>query len=114
MMSFEQRELLHKHVIYDMAVKSLQHDYAKIENLKMGKVYLPTLDKLLNDISHEYYDTKRLLAKDKIKMVRWDKVNENFSNLTVTTAGEDQVLTYANMAIKTQVEKLLLSIRDNG
>lgn len=114
MMSFEQRELLHKHVIYDMAVQSLQRDYKVIENLKMSKVYLPMVDKLLKDISHDYYDTKRLLAKDKIKIVRWDKVNENFSDLTVTTAGEDQVLTYANMALKTQVEKLLISIRDNG
>lgn len=112
MMTFEQRELLHKHVIYDMAVKSLQHDYRAIESLKMGKVYLPFLDKLLKDISHEYYDTKRLLAKDKIKIVRWEKVDKNFSDLTVTTAGEDQVLTYANMALKTQVEELLLSIRD--
>lgn len=114
MMTFEQRELLHKHVVYDMAVKSLQQDYQKIEGLKMGKVYLPMLDKLLKDLSHDYYDSKRLLAKDKIKIVRWDKVDKNFSDLTVTTAGEDQVLTYANMALKTQVEKLLLSIQDNG
>lgn len=113
-MNFEQRELLHKFVIYDMAVQALQRDYKVVENLKMSKVYLPILDKLLKDVSYDYYDTKRLLAKDKIKIVRWDKVNENFSDLTVTTAGEDQVLTYANTALKTQVEKLLLSIRDNG
>lgn len=112
MMTFEQRELLHKHVVLDMAVKSLQHDYSKIEGLKMGKVYLPLFDKLLKDISHDYHDTKRLLAKDKIKIVRWEKVDKNFSDLTVTTAGDDQVLTYANMALKTQVEQLLLSVRD--
>ncbi|MFT9816278.1 hypothetical protein [Lysinibacillus sp. NPDC056185] len=29
--------------------------------------------------------------------------------LVVATAGEDTVLTYANQALKTQVEKLLLS-----
>jgi len=109
MISFEQRRLLHKYVVFDMAVQTLQRDYKVIENLKMSKVYLPILDKLLDDISQECYNSKRLLAKDKIRVVRWEKTNEYFSDLIVATAGEDLVLTYANMALKTQVEKLLIS-----
>lgn len=109
MISFEQRRLLHKYVVYDMAVQTLQRDYKVIENLKMSKVYLPVLDKLLDDISQECYNSKRLLAKDKIRVVRWKKTDEYFSDLIIVTAGEDLILTYANMALKTQVEKLLLS-----
>jgi len=105
----EQRRLLHKYVVYDMAVQTVQRDYKVIEKLKMFNVYLPILDKLLDDISQECYNSKRLLAKDKIRVVRWEKNDENFSDLIVATAGEDLVLTYANMALKTQVEKLLLS-----
>ncbi|MFJ7662949.1 aconitate hydratase [Lysinibacillus sp. NPDC097162] len=107
MISFEQRRLLHKYVVYDMAVQTIQRDYKVIENLKMSNVYLPILDKLLDDISQECYNSKRLLAKDKIRVVRWEKTDEYFSDLIVATAGEDLVLTYANMALKTQVEKLL-------
>ena len=107
MINFEQRRLLHKYVVYDMAVQSLQRDYKVIENLKLSKVYLPILDKLLDSISQECYNSKRLLAKDKIRLVLWEKKDEYFSDLTVATAGEDLVLTYANMALKTQVEKLL-------
>lgn len=92
-----------------MAVQSLQRDYKVIENLKLSKVYLPILDKLLDDISQECYNSKRLLSKDKIRVVNWEKIDEYFSDLTVTTAGEDQVFTYANMALKTQVENLLIS-----
>ncbi|WP_185903595.1 aconitate hydratase [Lysinibacillus sphaericus] len=114
MISFEQRRLLHKFVVYDMAVQSLQRDYKVIENLKLSKVYLPILDKLLDDISQEYYNTKRLLAKDKIRVVKWEKKDEYFSDLIVATAGEDQVFTYANMALKTQVEKLFLSHTNEG
>ena len=109
MISFEQRRLMHKYVVYDMAVQSLQRDYKVIENLKLSKVYLPILDKLLDDISKECYNSKRLLAKDKIRVVKWIKTDDYFSDLVVATAGEDLVLTYANMALKTQVEKLLLS-----
>ena len=81
MISFEQRRLLHKFVVYDMSVQSLQRDYKVIENLKMSKVYLPILDKLFDDISQECYNAKRLLAKDKIRVVRWEKTDEYFSHL---------------------------------
>lgn len=94
MISFEQRRLLHKFVVYDMSVQSLQRDYKVIENLKMSKVYLPILDKLLDDISQEYYNAKRLLAKDKIRVVRWEKTDEYFSHLVTATAGDDQCLLY--------------------
>ncbi|MFJ5564358.1 aconitate hydratase [Lysinibacillus xylanilyticus] len=80
-----------------------------IENLKMSNVYLPILEKLLKDITQDYYNSKRLLAKDKIRIVKWEKIDEYFSDVHVATAGNDVVLRYANQAIKTQVEKLLLS-----
>jgi len=109
MLKAEQRSLLHKFVIHDLAIQSLQRDFAVIENLKMVKVYAPIIDGLLKAITNDYYNTKRLLAKDKIKFVKWEKVGEYFSDLTVTTPGEDEVLRYANQALKTQVEELLLS-----
>lgn len=55
MIKAEQRQLLHKYVIYDMAV---QRAYKVIENLKMSNIYLPILDKLLDDISQECYTPK--------------------------------------------------------
>jgi len=75
----------------------------------MSKVYLPILEKLLKDVTQDYYNSKRLLAKDKIRMVKWEKIDEYFSDVHVATAGNDVVLRYANQAIETQVENLLLS-----
>lgn len=74
MIKAEQRQLLHKYVIYDMAIQTVQRDYKVIENLKMSNVYLPILDKLLDDISQECYNSQRLLAKDKIRVVRWERL----------------------------------------
>jgi len=109
MLNPEQRRMLHKLVVHDMAVQSLQRDFAVIENLKMSKVYMPILEKLLKAINNDYYNLKRVLAKDKIKIVKWEKVSEYFSDLTITTAGNDEVMRYANQALKTQVEELLIS-----
>ncbi|ACA41298.1 aconitate hydratase [Lysinibacillus sphaericus CBAM5] len=49
-----------------MAVQSLRRNFSVIENLKISKVYLPILDKLLNAIRQDYYNSKMLLAKDHI------------------------------------------------
>lgn len=108
-MTFEQRDLLHRFVIHDMAIQSLQRDYKVVENLKMSNVYMPILDRLLKAITNDYYNLKRQLAKDKIRVVKWGKVDEHFSDLTIATAGENETLRYAKQALKTQVEELLLS-----
>ncbi|MFJ3390509.1 hypothetical protein [Lysinibacillus sp. NPDC086135] len=76
MINAEQRKLLHKFVVYDMAVQSLQRDYKAIETLKMSKINLPILDNLLKAVTNDYYNLKRLLAKDKIKVVKWEKNSE--------------------------------------
>ncbi|MFS0815449.1 aconitate hydratase [Lysinibacillus sp. 1P01SD] len=107
MLKSDQRRLFHKFLILEMAVQSLQRDFPVIENLKMSKVYIRILEKLLKDTSHDYYNSKRLLAKEKIKLVKVEKIDEYFSDVYIATAGNDVVLRYANMALKTQVEKLL-------
>ncbi|MET4560740.1 hypothetical protein ABIA69_001884 [Lysinibacillus parviboronicapiens] len=109
MITGEQRKLLHEFVILDLAIQSLQRDYEVIENLKMSKVYLPILDGYLKAIRNDYFNLKRVLASQKITIVKWEKVSEYFSDLTVTSTGNDDVFRYANQALKTQVEELLIS-----
>ena len=113
MMSFELRQLLHKFILHDMAIQSLHRDYKVIENLKMSNIYIPILDRLLKAISNDYYNLKRLLAKNKIRVVKWENVDDYFSDLTDTMAGEDATLRYAKQALKTQVEHLLISYMHN-
>ncbi|WP_239069378.1 aconitate hydratase [Lysinibacillus sphaericus] len=105
MLNPEQRRLFHKFLILEMAVQSLQRDFSVIENLKMSKVFLPILNKLLKDITHDYYDSKRLLVKDKIKLVKIEKIDEYFSDVHLATARNDVVLRYANMALKNSGRK---------
>ncbi|MFU8647096.1 aconitate hydratase [Lysinibacillus sp. fkY74-1] len=81
MLKPEQRKIFHKFLILEMAVQSLQRDFPIIENLKMSKVYLPILERLLKDITHDYYDSKRFLAKDKIRLVKVEKIDEYFSDV---------------------------------
>lgn len=109
MIKADERQLLHKYLLLELAIKSLQIDYSKLEAFKMKVVFLPMMDSLLKELRQEYFDLKRQLFQHRIRVVKWHPVDEYFSDVQVATAGNDVVLRYANQALKTQVEKLLIS-----
>lgn len=59
-----------KFIKLDMVIWSLQHDYQALEKLKTSKIYLNTVDGLLKRIRNDFYNKKRLLAKNKIEVVK--------------------------------------------
>lgn len=108
MINLLDRQELHKLIVLELAVQSLQHDYVQLEKLKMQKLYTSWTEQLLKHLYSAYTAQKRQLEQKQIRIVRWRKVDKYFSEVLVATAGEDMVLCYANQAIKTAVEELLL------
>lgn len=109
MIKADERQLLHKYLLLELAVKSLQVDYNKLEQFKMKIIFLPLMDSLLKELRQEYFDLKGQLLKQRIRVVGWNRVDDYFSDVQVATAGNDVILRYANQALKTQVEKLIVS-----
>lgn len=114
MIKADERQILHKYLLLELAVKSLQIDYQKAEQFKMKIVFLPLMDSLLKELRQEYFNLKRQLAQHRIRVVGWQPVDEYFSDVQVATAGNDVVLRYANQALKSQVEKLLINHISNN
>ncbi|MBD8522325.1 aconitate hydratase [Lysinibacillus fusiformis] len=101
-------------MLIELAIKSLQVDYLKVEQFKMKKVFVPLMDSLLKELRQEYFELKRQLFQQKIRVVGWTTIDEYFSDVQVATAGDDVVLRYANMALRTKVEQLLINhIKNN-
>lgn len=73
----------------------------------MKRVFLPAMDALLKRLHKDYFQLKRQLAQQKIRLVGWHRIDDYFSDVQVATAGNDEVLRYANQALKTQVEELI-------
>ncbi|MEB2301596.1 aconitate hydratase [Lysinibacillus xylanilyticus] len=107
MIKANERQLLHKYLLLELAVKSLQSDYQKVEQFKMKTVFLPLMDTLLKELRQELFKLKLELTQLRIRVVGWQPVDDYFSDVQVATSGNDVVLRYANQALKTQVEKLL-------
>ena len=99
---------MHEFIVLDLAIRSLQQDYKKLEGLKMDMLFSRWTDRLLKRLNEAYIAQKRQLASKKIRIVRWVKVDAYFSDVVVATAGEDIVLRYASNALKVEVEQLLI------
>lgn len=106
--SLDDRPVVHEFIVLDLAIRSLQQDYTKLEGLKMHGFYSRWTDLLMKCLNEAYIVQKRQLANKGIRIVRWVKIDAYFSDVTIATAGEDIVLRYANQALKTQVERLLI------
>lgn len=109
MINLEDRHNVHEFIVLDLAIRSLQNDFASLETLKMKKFYLSIVEPLIKELRHDYYNRKRVLAKKGIRIARWVKLDEYFSDVIMATAGEDVALRYANQALKTEVEMLLIN-----
>ena len=105
----DQRQQVHKYLLIELAIKSLQIDYSKVEQFKMKVVFLPLMDSLLKELRQDYFNLKRQLSQQRIRVVGWAPVDEYFSDVQIATAGNDVVLRYANQALKTKVEQLINS-----
>ncbi|RUL48805.1 aconitate hydratase [Lysinibacillus antri] len=108
MINLLDRHSLHKLVVLELAVRSLQHDYVQLETLKMQKLYTTWTELLLKHLYPIYTAQKRQLAQKQIRIVRWRKIDMYFSDVLIATSGEDIALRYANQALKTEVEELLI------
>lgn len=108
MINREDRHYVHEFIVLDLSIRSLQNDFSTLETLRMKKLYLTIIERLLKDLRNDYFNRKRELAKKGIRLVRWVKIDEYFSDVIVATPGEDLALRYANQALKTQVEEILI------
>ncbi|MFJ7367970.1 aconitate hydratase [Lysinibacillus sp. NPDC098008] len=109
MINSEDRTVLHEFIKLDMAIRSLQQDYASLEKLKMSEVYINIVANLLKDIRNDFHKQRRFLTKKNIAVVKWVKIDQYFSDVVIRTAGEDEVLRYAQSVLKSQVEELINS-----
>lgn len=107
MINLQDRALLHKFLILELAIRSLQRDFSQLENLKLQVIYRGFTEQLLKQLYPMYYSQKQTLANKRIRVIRWRKIDEYFSEVLIATDGENLVLQYANNAVKTEVEQFL-------
>lgn len=104
----EERPLVHRYLIVELAIRALQQDYAHYSQLKMQKYYLYIVEQTLQRLRPTYTTYKHQLATKHIYLIKIAKVDDYFCEAHFATAGANIALRYANEALKKQVEQCLL------
>lgn len=98
---------IHQFIIYDLAIRTLNYDLPKIEDLKLQVVLQPIVQHLLKKLYEEFNPLKVRLKREGIAIVKWQHVDSFFSDVILRTAGEDQTLRYAKKVLQYDVEQLV-------
>lgn len=107
MINLNDRHRLHQFLMLELTIRYVKSDLAIIQTTKCTTFFTPVIEKLLNRLIQQHQREQRYFAKHQVKIIRWKRIDMYFSEVSVTTPGEDAVFTYANQAVKTHVEELL-------
>ncbi len=107
MIKLEDRHRLHQFLMLELAIRYLKIDLETMNTMKCANAFVPFAEKLLHQLLQQYLQEQRYFSNKQIRLVKWEKLDPYFSQVSVTTAGEDAVFKYANQAVKTHVEEIL-------
>lgn len=101
---------VHNLIIYDLAIRTLNYNLPKIDKLKTGSIYKAYTETLLIELRKAYIPLKQQLMLERISIVKWQQVDQFFSDVIVSTSGNDQSLRYAKKVLQYEVDSLLNKI----
>ena len=101
---------VHNLIIYDLAIRTLNYNLPTIEELKTGSIYKAYTESLLIELRKDYKPLKQQLMLERISIVKWQQVDQFFSDVIVSTSGNDQSLRYAKKVLQYEVDSLLNKI----
>lgn len=107
MINVNQRQQIHEFIVLDLAIRSLQHDFTQLKNLKLENLYTYWLEVILRTLTKQFQQQKQQLALQQLRLVTYRKIDHYFSEVIIATAGEDATLLYANNVLKYDVEQLI-------
>lgn len=107
MIALQDRQLVYEYLMLDIAIRSLQHDIQLMENLKYAELYTTQYKAVLEHLQQDFQWRKKRLTSKKIRLSKWMKVDEFFSDAILATAGEDAAMRFSTHAIKQNSQELI-------
>ena len=107
MISLEDRHRLHQFLMLELAIRYVRMDLDAFGTMKCANVFVPFMENFLQHLIEQCQQEKQYFAQKQIRLIKWEKLDAYFSQVTIATAGEDAVFKYANQAVKTHVEEIL-------
>lgn len=108
MINLDDRHRLHQFLMLELAIRYLKLDLEILMKTKCANIFISFTESLIEKLTKQYIKERRYFQQKQIQLIGWKKIDLYFSQVSITTAGEDAVFKYANQAVKMNVEELLM------
>ncbi|BDH62095.1 hypothetical protein MTP04_22250 [Lysinibacillus sp. PLM2] len=91
--------LIHRHIILDLTMRTLEHERKHLNDLKMKAVFDLWMDAKIKELHEEFKNIKSQLGKQGIKIQEEKRLDENFTQYDILARGMLYERKYANVAL---------------
>ncbi|QCR33103.1 hypothetical protein [Lysinibacillus sp. SGAir0095] len=102
-MNFNNIEQIHKQIILDLTIRTLERDRKHIGNFKMQRAFEMWFDSKVNEMYNELKNIKVDLGKNGVKL-QGSKLDGDFTVYSVIEKGVVSEKRYSNIALKNHCE----------
>ncbi|MFP3918598.1 hypothetical protein U5N28_12380 [Lysinibacillus telephonicus] len=104
-MFLENNELIHKCIINNLAIRTLERDRNYISDMKMQSAFEIWFDKKIKELQQELKEVKSQLLKSGIKIQSETKVDQLITEYVIIDRGNIYTQRYMNIALRNWVEE---------
>ena len=110
-MDFNAADLIHKQIVLDLTMRTLERDKKHVTDLKMQRAFELWFETKIKELHTEYKSVKSQLAKNGIKIQAENKVDELITEYVILERGKTFTRRYMNVALRNwtgeEVKRLL-------
>lgn len=103
-MNFENFELVHKQIILDLTIRTMERDRKQIDNFKMKKVFEMWFDAKIIELHTYLKNIKTELGRNGVR-IQASKTDGDFTIYTVVEKGIVAEKRYSNIALRNHCEE---------
>lgn len=104
-MNFNIAELIHKQIILDLTIRTLERDRIQLGNFKMQRAFEMWFDTKISELHADLKHTKTELGRNGVKLQGSKAIDKDFTEYTVVEKGIVSVKKYMNIALKNWCEE---------
>lgn len=104
-MFLENNELIHKCIIHNLAIRTLERDRNYISDMKMQSAFEIWFDKKIKELQQELKEVKSQLLMSGIKIQSETKVDQLITEYVIIDRGNIYTQRYMNIALRNWVEE---------
>lgn len=100
MIDFNIAELIHRQIILDLSIRTLERDRKYIKDLKMHQAFEEWFEIKIKELNNELRATKSELSKRGVKIQSETKVDDLVTEIAIIDRGNLHTRRYMNIALR--------------